>query len=110
MDRSRFKPTMETPRILLSKRGRTGGSAVECNCRRPTPGRRTSIAQATPNSSEDPDGTLTSVPVSQGGLKLDCGLSDYDRTHRLTISYLWAIPGPHSGWMRYALRGWSLAA
>jgi hypothetical protein len=52
---------------------------------------------------------LTSVPISQGGLKLDRGLSDYDRAHRLTIVYLWAIPGPRSGWMRYALGGWSLA-
>jgi hypothetical protein len=52
---------------------------------------------------------LTSVPISQGGLKLDRGLSDYDRTHRLTIVYLWAVPGPRSGWMRYALGGWSLA-
>jgi hypothetical protein len=61
-------------------------------------------------STQDPGGVyLTSVPVSQGGLKLDRGLSDYDRTHRLTIAYLWAIPGPRSGWMRYALGGWSLA-
>jgi outer membrane receptor protein involved in Fe transport len=61
-------------------------------------------------STQDPGGVyLTSVPVSEGGLKLDRGLSDYDRTHRLTIAYLWAIPGPGSGWMRYALGGWSLA-
>jgi hypothetical protein len=52
---------------------------------------------------------LTSVPVLQGGLKLDRGLSDYDRTHRLTLAYLWAIPGPRSGWMTYALGGWSVA-
>ncbi|HKE22334.1 MAG TPA: carboxypeptidase regulatory-like domain-containing protein [Bryobacteraceae bacterium] len=52
---------------------------------------------------------LTSVPISQGGLKLDRGLGDYDRTHRLTIVYLWAIPGPRAGWVRYALGGWSLA-
>jgi len=52
---------------------------------------------------------LTSVPISQGGLKLDRGLSDYDRAHRLTIAYLWTIPGPRSGWMRFALGGWSLA-
>jgi hypothetical protein len=52
---------------------------------------------------------LTSVPISQGGLKLDHGLSDYDRTHRLTLAYIWVIPGPRSGWMRYALGGWSLA-
>lgn len=52
---------------------------------------------------------LTSVPISQGGLKLDRGLSDYDRTHRLTLVYSWAIPGPRSSWRRYALGGWSLA-
>jgi hypothetical protein len=61
-------------------------------------------------STQDPGGSyLTSVPVSQGGLELDRGLSDYDRRHRLTITYLWTIPGPRSGWMRYALGGWSLA-
>jgi hypothetical protein len=61
-------------------------------------------------SLQDPGGSyLTSVPISQGGLKLDRGVSDYDRRHRLTIAYLWAIPGPHSGWMRYGLGGWSLA-
>jgi hypothetical protein len=51
---------------------------------------------------------ITSVPISQGGLKLDRGLSDYDRTHRLTLAYLWAIPGPRSGWERYAFGGWSI--
>jgi hypothetical protein len=54
-------------------------------------------------------GNLSSVPVSQGGLKLDRGLSDFDRRHRLTISYLWSVPGPRSGWWRYALAGWSIA-
>jgi hypothetical protein len=51
----------------------------------------------------------TSVPVSQGALKLDHGLSDFDRPHRLTIIYLWAIPGPRAGWSRQALGGWSIA-
>jgi outer membrane receptor protein involved in Fe transport len=51
---------------------------------------------------------ITSVPVSQGGLKLDRGLSDFDRTHRLTVAYIWAIPGPRSGWTRNALGGWSV--
>jgi hypothetical protein len=60
-------------------------------------------------SLQDPGGVSTSVPVSQGGLKLDRGLSDYDRRHRLTIAYLWAIPGPQSGWWKYALAGWSAA-
>src|SRR5262249_34429731 len=39
---------------------------------------------------------LTSVPVAQG-LKLDHGPSDYDRTHRLAILYLWNVPGPQTG-------------
>jgi hypothetical protein len=51
----------------------------------------------------------TSVPVSQGGLQLDRGLSDFDRPHRLTITYLWAVPGPRTGWWKYLLGGWSVA-
>jgi hypothetical protein len=51
---------------------------------------------------------LTSVPISQGGLKLDRGLSDYDRTRRLTLANLWMVPGPRSGWWKYALGGWSV--
>jgi Carboxypeptidase regulatory-like domain/TonB dependent receptor len=68
-----------------------------------------SNSDATAGSIQAPaTNSLTSVPVSQGGLKLDRGLSDYDRTHRLTIAYLWAIPGPGSGWMRFVLGGWSV--
>jgi hypothetical protein len=52
---------------------------------------------------------LTSMPVSQGGLKLDRGLSDYNRSHRLTIAYIWDIPGPRRGLARHALGGWSIA-
>jgi hypothetical protein len=51
----------------------------------------------------------TSVPVMQGGLKLDRGLSDFDRPQRLTIVSLWALPGPHESWWKYALGGWSIA-
>ena len=49
------------------------------------------------------------MPVAQGGLKLDRGLSDYDRAHRLTLVYLWAVPGPRTGLWKYALGGWSIA-
>jgi hypothetical protein len=52
---------------------------------------------------------LTSVPVSQGGLKLDHAVSDYDRPQRLTIAYLGALPGPRSGWWKWILGGWSIA-
>jgi hypothetical protein len=51
----------------------------------------------------------TSIPVIQGGLKLDHGVSDFDRPHRATIAYLWAIPGPRTGWRKYPLSGWSIA-
>jgi hypothetical protein len=61
------------------------------------------------NSSVQSLGNLTSVPVSEGGLKLDRGLSDFDRRHRLTLLYLWSVPGPRSGRWRYALAGWSIA-
>jgi len=50
-----------------------------------------------------------SVPVAQGALKLDRGPSDYDRTHRLTVAYIWDVPGPASGLWRHALGGWSLS-
>ena len=52
---------------------------------------------------------LSSVPISQGGLKLDHGPSDYDRTHRLTALYLWNIPGPAKGFWGRALGGWSVS-
>src|SRR5205807_2744706 len=42
-------------------------------------------------------------------LKLDRGLSDFDRPQRLTIAYLWAVPGPRTGWLGYPLGGWQIA-
>ena len=52
---------------------------------------------------------LTSVPIAQGGLNLDRGLSDFDRRHRLTILYLWEIPGPSMGFWKRVAGGWSIA-
>jgi hypothetical protein len=61
-------------------------------------------------NSQQPDRmNRTSVPVMQGGLKLDRGLSDFDRPQRLTLAYLWAIPGPRSGWSKYPFGGWQIA-
>jgi len=51
---------------------------------------------------------LTSVPVSQGGLRLDRGLSDYHRSHIFTVTYSWEIPGPKSGFWEYLAGGWTL--
>jgi outer membrane receptor protein involved in Fe transport len=52
---------------------------------------------------------VTSVPIAQGGLKLDRGLSDFHRGHRLTLLYLWEIPGPSKGVAKHVLSGWSIA-
>jgi hypothetical protein len=52
---------------------------------------------------------LTSVPIAQGGLRLDRGLSDFDRRQRLTILYLWEIPGPSRGFWKRLAGGWSIA-
>jgi hypothetical protein len=53
--------------------------------------------------------SLTSMPASQGGLRLDRGLSDYNRSQRLTIAYIWDIPGPRRGLAKQVLGGWSIA-
>jgi hypothetical protein len=52
---------------------------------------------------------LTSIPASLGGLKLDRGLSDYNRSHRLTIAYIWDIPGPARGFRKGVLGNWSVS-
>lgn len=52
---------------------------------------------------------LTSVPAALGGLKLDRGISDFDRNQRLTLLYTWAIPGPSKGAWKAFLGGWSIA-
>jgi hypothetical protein len=69
----------------------------------------TSDGDGSINVQEASNTNLTSVPIMQGGLKLDRGLSDFDRPQRLTIAYLWVLPGPRSGWSRYMLGGWQLA-
>jgi hypothetical protein len=51
---------------------------------------------------------LTSVPVLQGGLKLDRALSDFDRPQRLVILYLWSVPGPARGVWKQIAGGWSI--
>ncbi len=53
--------------------------------------------------------SLAVIPAYQGGLKLDRGLSDYDRRHRLAVSYVWNLPGPKEGILGQVLGGWRLA-
>jgi hypothetical protein len=52
--------------------------------------------------------SMASVPVAQGGLKLDRAVSDYHRKHRLTVSYIWDIPGPHGGALEQLAGGWQI--
>jgi hypothetical protein len=54
-------------------------------------------------------GNQTSIGIARGGLKLDRGPSDFDRTHRLTILYVWDLPSPATRFLKYMLGGWSLA-
>lgn len=53
--------------------------------------------------------SLTSVPVAQGGLQLDHGVSEFHRGQRLTLLYLWEIPGPSRGLWKQVMGGWSIA-
>ncbi len=68
-----------------------------------------STSEAVPANISSNPGNLTSVPISSGGLKIDRGLSDYHRGQRLTIAYLWDIPGPQRGFAKHVLGGWSIA-
>ncbi len=60
------------------------------------------------NTNSSPS-SLASVPVFQGGLRLDRAVSDYDRRHRFIVAYVWQIPGPKSGILGHALGGWEIA-
>ena len=53
--------------------------------------------------------SLASVPPAQGGLKLDRAVSDYHRKHRLTVSYVWNVPGPRNGFLEQVAGGWQVA-
>lgn len=64
----------------------------------------TSEVFATTNSGA----ATASIPAYQGGLRLDKGPSDYDRTHRLVVSYIWEIPGFREGMLQPVLGGWQL--
>lgn len=50
--------------------------------------------------------SLASIPVYQGGLKIDRAVSDYHRKNRLSIAYNWQLPGPKKGWISHVLGGW----
>jgi hypothetical protein len=41
-------------------------------------------------------------------MRLDRGLSDFHRSQRLTVAWLWEAPGPASGWRKLAFGGWTI--
>ena len=51
----------------------------------------------------------TSISTGRGGLALDRGLSDYHRAHRVTLTYLWTMPGPKAGLWKIPFGGWTLS-
>lgn len=53
--------------------------------------------------------STASVPAFQGGLRLDKGPSDYDRTHRVVISYIYDLPGFKEGLLGKTLGGWEVS-
>ena len=36
-------------------------------------------------------------------------VSQFDRPHRFVADYMWEIPGPKSGFLKYVLGGWQIA-
>jgi Carboxypeptidase regulatory-like domain len=52
---------------------------------------------------------VQSQVIEQAGMKRDRGPSDYDRTHRFSILYVWSVPGPGTSFWKYPLGGWSIA-
>jgi hypothetical protein len=65
----------------------------------------TSEVFATTNS----NAATASVASFLGGLRVDRGPSDYDRTHRLVISYIWDLPGFKNGLANTVLGGWEVS-
>ena len=46
------------------------------------------------------------APIIGKPLRLDLAVTDFDRLQRLTIAYLWAIPGSRREWSKPVLGGW----
>ena len=52
---------------------------------------------------------LPSIPASLGGLNLDRGPSDFNRSHRFTVAYIWDLPDPGRGARQLLLGNWSVS-
>jgi hypothetical protein len=69
----------------------------------------TSEGIGTVNIQEPTSMNVTSIPEALGGMKLDRGPSDYDRTHRFTVAYIWNLPAPPGRLWKHILGGWSVS-
>jgi outer membrane receptor protein involved in Fe transport len=69
----------------------------------------TSEGIGTINVQEPTTMNVTSIPEPLGGMKLDRGPSDYDRTHRFTAAYIWNVPVPGDHLWKHTLDGWSIS-
>lgn len=61
------------------------------------------------NNSAGADFDIGSNPGNEYNPYLNKGLSDFDATHRIAITYVYNLPGPHNGWMKYVAGGWVLS-
>ncbi|MBK5257145.1 MAG: TonB-dependent receptor [Vicinamibacteria bacterium] len=58
-------------------------------------------------------GAITSsapqIPQDYFDISSEYALSVFDRTHRLSVNYIWEIPGPKSGVLKQIIGGWQLS-
>jgi hypothetical protein len=48
-------------------------------------------------------------PQSDFDYEIEWSRSNFDRPHRLSVNYLWEIPGPDTGFWSYVAGGWQLS-
>lgn len=61
------------------------------------------------NNSAGSDFDIGSNPGNEYHPDLNKGLSDFDSTHRVAITYVYNLPGPRESWLKYVAGGWVLS-
>jgi hypothetical protein len=54
-------------------------------------------------------GASSQRPQSMFNYDAEWSVSNFDRPHRFVVSYLWEVPGPKSGFLKYVLGGWQFS-
>ncbi len=67
------------------------------------------FSKAIDNDSASFNFEVTGPPGNQFIPALNKGLSDFDQTHRLVITYVYNIPGPKEGILHHILGNWSMS-